>query len=67
MSDLRFEDRGTAVLIRPLTKRGQAWIERHAEYEREAEGAAVVEPEAAREVAREAREDGLSVHHERLP
>jgi hypothetical protein len=67
MSDLRFEDRGTAVLIHALTKRGRAWLERHAEYEREAEGAAVVERTAALDIAREAQTDGLSIRYDRPP
>ena len=67
MSDLRFEDRGTAVLIHAMTKRGRAWLERHAEYERETEGAAVVEPKAARVIARAAQNYGLNVRYERRP
>ena len=67
MSDLRFEDRSTAVLIHALTKRGRAWLERHAEYEREAEGAAVVERQAALDIARAAQNDRLNVRYERRP
>ncbi len=61
MLDILIEDRGTAALMRPLTHRGRQWVEQHVEYQKESEGAVVIDSHKAHDIARAAIDDGMSV------
>ena len=62
MSDLRFEDHGSLLLLRPLTNAGGAWLLSTAPTEVQYWGnALVVEPRFAAGVVQAAVADGLEV------
>jgi hypothetical protein len=62
VTDIRFENHGSVVLIRPLTREGRLWVDRHVQAEGWAHigGAIASDPRHALDVQLGAEEDGLS-------
>jgi hypothetical protein len=59
--DIRVENHGSIVLLRPLTERAEEWIEAQVAYEQTWGKAIVVEPRYVEDIVNGARKDGLEV------
>jgi len=59
--DIEILEYSSVARISPLTYRGRRWFHQHVDYERDKDGAMVVQRNSVRDIVDAAKSDGLNV------